>query len=233
MKALLAWLGALLVAVSIGTTLTVVVFLGMLWWRGALDDQRVLAMLAALQGIEPPPPPGPSPLDTGPEQPSLEQLVQARLQANLDLDLRENAIDKSLADLRVLQAQLQTESRRLDDWKRSFDKRLADLQSAAANAALLELQRTFEAVAPKQAKEQILRMLKEPATPQNDPMRDIVTILRAMPLDKRKKILAEFKTDEEIEKLAEILRQLRLGNPDADLLRDTRSQLQQQLAPSR
>jgi len=233
MKALLAWLGALLVAVSIGTTLTVVVFLGMLWWRGALDDQRVLAMLAALQGIEPPPPPGPSPLDTGPEHPSLEQLVQARLQANLDLDLRENAIDKSLADLRVLQAQLQTESRRLDDWKRSFDKRLADLQSAAADAALLELQRTLEAVAPKQAKEQILRMLKEPATPQNDPMRDIVTILRAMPLDKRKKILAEFKTDEEFEKLADILRQLRLGNPDADLLRDTRSQLQQQLAPTR
>lgn len=233
MKALLSYLGAVLVAVSIGTTLTVVVFLGMLWWRGALDDQRVLAMLAALQGIEPPPPPGPSPLDTGPEQPSLEQLAQARVRASLDLDLRENAIDKSLGDLRALQAQLQTESRRLDDWKRSFDKRLADLQSAAADAALLELQRTFEAISPKQAKEQILLMLKEPATPQNDPMRDIVTILRAMPLDKRKKILAEFKTEPEIEKLAEILRQVRLGNPDADLLRDTRSQLQQQLAPSR
>jgi hypothetical protein len=155
------------------------------------------------------------------------------LKASLDLDLRESAIDKSLGDLRALQAQLQTESRRLDDWKRSFDKRLADLQSAAADAALLELQRTFEAISPKQAKEQILLMLKEPATPQNDPLRDIVTILRAMPLDKRKKILAEFKTEPEIEKLAEILRQVRLGNPDADLLRETRSQLQQQLAPSR
>lgn len=233
MKALFAWLGTLLVALSLGTTLTVAVLLGMLWWKGALTDQRVLAMLAALQGIEPPPPPGPSPLDPASEQPSLEQLAQARLQASLDLDLRENAIDKALGDLRALQTQLQTESRRLDDWKRSFDKRLADLQSAAADAALLELQRTFEAIPPKQAKEQILRMLKEAPTPHDRPMQDLVTILRAMPLDKRRKILAEFKTETEVEQLAEILRQVRLGNPDAELLRDTRTQLQSQLAPPR
>ena len=131
-----------------------------------------------------------------------------------------------------IETQLKTESNRLDSWKQSFDKRLADLQTAATEAALLEVQRTLEAIQPKQAKEQIMKMLAEPKTAADDPMEDVVRILKAMPLDKRKKILAEFKTPEEIEKLSEILRVIRLGGSDTDLLRDTRGQLQQQNANS-
>jgi len=41
-------------------------------------------------------------------------------------------------------------------------------------------------------------------------------------------IIGEFKLENEQERLAEILRQIRLGTPDSDLLRDTRNQLQQQ-----
>jgi hypothetical protein len=48
-----------------------------------------------------------------------------------------------------------------------------------------------------------------------------------MPLDKRKKILAEFKTPEEVEQLHEVLRVVRLGGSDTELLQETRSQLQQ------
>jgi hypothetical protein len=122
---------------------------------------------------------------------------------------------------------LRTESARLDDWKRSFDQRLTDLQKATTDASLLEVQQTLEAISPKQAKEQIVKMLEEPPTPHDDPMEDVVRILKAMPLDKRKKILAEFKDPQEVEKLHEILREVRLGGSDAELLRDTRSQLQQ------
>jgi hypothetical protein len=49
-----------------------------------------------------------------------------------------------------------------------------------------------------------------------------------MPLDKRRKILAEFKTPEEVEKFHEILRVIRVGGTDVQLLRETRAQLQQQ-----
>jgi hypothetical protein len=55
--------------------------------------------------------------------------------------------------------------------------------------------------------------------------RDVVTILKAMPLDKRKKILAEFKSEEEAEKLHDILKQIREGVPDTALIRETRAQL--------
>jgi len=228
MKAAMGWLGTLLVAFSVGTVISVAVIATMLWWKGVLTDERLYGMLAALQGIKPPPPAKLTALDIDVEQPSFEQILQSRLRASLDLDLRESAIDKSLGDLRTIETQLKSESQRLDAWKTSFDERLASLQTAAAEASLREVQATLEAIAPKQAKEQLMKMLQEPKSPTDDPMEDSVRILKAMPLDKRKKILAEFKTPEEVKMLAEVLRVVRLGGSDSELLRDTRSQLQQQ-----
>ncbi|MDX1947352.1 MAG: hypothetical protein SFU86_18265 [Pirellulaceae bacterium] len=235
MKAALNWLGMLLVALCIGTTISLAVIAGMLWWKGAFTDDRVLGMLAVLQGIElasPAAPTAPNPQDD--EQPSLRQQRQERLAASLDLDLRESAIDKSLGDLRTLESQIRTERERLDLWKQSFDQRLANLETQATDQALLAVQQTLEAMSPRQAKEQILKMLEERApNAVDDPVRDVVTIMKTMPLDKRRKIIAEFKSPDESEKLAEILHDIRVGLPDADVIRDTRNQLQQQLKPQR
>jgi hypothetical protein len=228
MKAIRQWFGALFVAFCIGTVISLVVISGMMWWKGVLTDERIYGMLAALQGVKPPPPPKLTALDTDAEQPSFEQILNARLRASLDLDLRESAIDKALGDLRTIETALKSESSRLDLWKQSFDKRLADLQSAASEASLREVQQTLEAIQPKQSKDQLMKMLAEPKTAANDPMEDVVRILKAVQLDKRKKILAEFKTPEEIEKLHEILRVIRLGGSDTELLQETRKQLQQQ-----
>lgn len=231
MKAAFRWFGSLLVAFSVGTVVSLAVLFVMLWWKGALADERVLGMLAALQGIKPAPPPeAAKALDAEGEQPSLDQIMQARLRTSLDLDLRESAIDKSLGDLRALESQIRTESKRLDDWKKSFDQRIATLQTDATNVALVELQRTLEAMQPKQAKDQIMTMLKDPATAADDPMQDVVTIMKAMSLEKRKKILGAFTTEEEIKRLAEILKEIRLGTPETTLLQDARSQLQQPTA---
>ncbi|HEY2415852.1 MAG TPA: hypothetical protein VGI40_26665 [Pirellulaceae bacterium] len=228
MKTALSSLGSLFTALGIGTLITVLVIMAMLWWKGALTDERVLGMLAALQGIKPPPPPGLSAINVDAEQPSLDQILGSRMKAGLDLDLRESAIDKGLGDLRTIETALQNETKRLDSWKQSFDKRLSELQTAAADASLREVEQTLEVIQPKQAKDQLVKMLEEPKTATDDPMEDVVRILKAMPLDKRKKILAEFKTPDENKILSEILRVIRLGGSDTELLRDTRSQLQQQ-----
>jgi hypothetical protein len=196
-----------------------------------MTDERTFGMLAELQGIKAKPPEEKQAMPTADaEQPSIEQILQARLRASLDLDLRESAVDKALGDLRALEEQIKGETSRLDYWKKDFDARLAKLETAATDAALLELQRTLEAIQPKQAKDQIMKMLEDPMTASDNPMHDVVTVMKAMPLDKRRKILGEFKTQPEIEKLAEILREIRLGTPDSELLRGTREQLQQQAA---
>jgi hypothetical protein len=231
MKAALQWLGSILVALAIGTSITVVTLLAMLWWKGAMTDERTFGMLAELQGIKAKPPKEKEAVLTADaEQASIEQILQARLRTSLDLDLRESAVDKALGDLRALEEQIKGETSRLDYWKRDFDARLAKLETAATDAALLELQRTLEAIQPKQAKDQIMKMLEDPTTASDNPMHDVVTVMKAMPLDKRRKILGEFKTQPEIEKLAEIIREIRLGTPDSELLRGTREQLQQQAA---
>jgi hypothetical protein len=232
MKAAVSWLANLFVAFSIGTVISLVVLLAMFWWKGALSDDRMMGVLAVLGGVEVAKPGAAAAGDgVADEQPSLDQIGQRRLAASLDLDLRETAIDKALGELRNLEAEVKVENKRLDDWKLSFDKRLETLESETTDEALFQLQRTIEAMNAKQAKDQILKMLEDPPTPEDDPMRDVVTILKTMPVDKQKKIIAEFKAEPEKEKLAEILKQIRLGSPDADLIRDTRNQLQQQLTP--
>jgi hypothetical protein len=234
MKRVFSWLGSLLVAFAIGTTISLLVLIGMLWWKGALGDDRLLGMIAALQGIKQLPATAGEGADpAAAEQPSLDQIMQSRLRASLDLDLRESAIDKSLGDLRTVETQIKTERERLDLWKLDFDQRLAKLETAATDAALLEVQRALEVMSPKQAKDQILKMLDEPSTNADDPMQDVVTVIKSMADDKRKKLLGEFKTPEESEMLAKILHEIRLGLPDSDIIRDTRNQLQQQLNPQR
>lgn len=232
MKAAASWLASLFVAFSVGTVISLAVLLAMLWWKGALADDRLMGVLAVISGVEPARTTdaagGASASD---EQPSLDQIAQRRLATSLDLDLRETAIDKALGELRNLEAEVKVENKRLDEWKLSFDKRLEKLESETTDEALFQLQRTIEAMNPKQAKDQILKMLEDPPTAEDDPMRDVVTIIKTMPLDKQKKLLAEFKLEPETEKLAEILKQIRLGEPDAGLIQDTRNQLQQQLTP--
>jgi hypothetical protein len=227
MKAALSWMGSLITALGLGTLISVLVIAGMLWGKGVLTDERLLGMFAALQGIKTSPPPASAARETDAEQASIEQVLSSRMKASLDLDLRESAIDKALGDLRTIETSLQLETKRLDNWKQSFDKRLADLQNAAADSSLREVQQTLETIKPQQAKEQLVKMLEDPKSPTDDPMEAIVRILKAMPLDKRKKILEQFKTPEDNKILAEILRVIRLGGSDSELLRDTRSQLQQ------
>lgn len=236
MKKILGLLSSLFVAFCVGTVLSLAVFLGMLWWKGGLTGDRFMSLLAALQGIDMATAAATLPVTEEPndEQVSYDQILEKRALAGLDLDLRESAIDKSLGELRNLEALTKTERERLDLWKQSFDQRLANLETQASDTAMRELQTTLEAMHPKQAKEQILMMLDGPTRDKDDdPMRDVVTILKTMPIDKRRKIIGEFKTPDETAKLAEILHEIRLGTPDTPLIRDTRSQLQQQLNPQR
>ncbi|MCU0876784.1 MAG: hypothetical protein MUF06_03210 [Pirellulaceae bacterium] len=229
MKVALEWLASLFLALCVGTVLSLTVIGGMLWWKGVFQDERWLAMLAALHGIQPAAVVEPQPDPVDDEQPSYEQIAEQRLAASLDLELRETSIDKTLGELRNLETQIRTEREWLDRWKLSFDQRLATLETKATEESLLQLQRTMESMNPKQAKDQIMRMLEaSPTRPEDDPLRDVVTILKTMPADKQRKIIGEFKLEDEQERLAEILRQIRLGTPDSDLLRDTRNQLQQQ-----
>ena len=75
---------------------------------------------------------------------------------------------------------------------------------------------------PEQAKEQLLKMLDDKA------MGDVVTIVKNMPADKQKKIVAEFKEGSDADQLYQILKNIRAGEPVVSQIEDAREQLQQQ-----
>jgi len=212
-------LGMGLLYFCVATVLAQVVVVAMLWWKGAFSDDRVVAMFAALHGIHPETP-GSSPRGADEkehprEQASLEEISKKRLMASLDLSLRETTLDKSLVDLRTLQQEVATDIQRINLWKDGMDKKIAEAEGSILDARMLELQQTLMAMNPKQAKEQLLKQLETSPTGQPGAMSDVVKILLGMPLDKRKKILGEFKTPQESEKLADILREIR-KSPDLD-----------------
>lgn len=194
--------------------------MAVLWQKGFFEQDRVYRALAGLHRIELPKPQVKTD-DGAPdnEQPGLDEAIRRRTLHSLDLSLRESALDKGLAELQAVLVDLKTQRERYNEIKDSFDTKLAALQNIAKDEALQEVQRTLETMNAKQAKDQVLRMLEAGA------MEQVVSIVKAMPLEKRKKILAEFKSEEDNEKLFTILTEIRSGTGEAKLIESTRKEV--------
>lgn len=229
MKKLLNLLTGAVVYFCVGTVLAQAVGGAFVYSRVGFDRDKLFRLLAVVQNVD---------LESlrakheaaklpeHSEQVSPEDVVRARLAKDLHLDLRETALDKALGELRTLEGKLKTDRERYDELKAGFDERLKEIERGASDLSLQEVQRTLEVIQPKQAKEQILRMLEEDEEEAaRKAMTDVVTILKAMPLERRKKIIAEFKSAEDAEKLGEILKEIRLGEPEVSLIRGTREQV--------
>ncbi len=217
------------ICVCVATVLAQAAGVTYLWSQGSLERDKLLRLFAVLHGIDTAKT-GAAGTTIDPnldqQQVAYDEIIRARAAKSLDFDLRESAVEKGLSDLRSLQAQLIRERTQYEQMKKSFETRLADLEQAATGEAIQEVQRTLEAMQPKQAKDQILMMLEEDRLRNDNAAMDaVVAILKSMTLDKRKKIIGEFKNDDEAEQLHEILRQIRLGEPDVSLIRATRREL--------
>jgi hypothetical protein len=228
MKRLFALLGQGFLYFCVGTVITASVGVAMLFQRGAFSDDRVLNMWAALHGI---PVPGEAASASGDaqdadEQPAYDDIVMKRALAGLDLDLRENTVDKALGELKTIELKIRTEQERFDRLVGSYEEKLKSLEANAADAAVLETQQTLEALPPKQAKQQLLNLLDEAPSPGiENPMAAVVALVKALPIERRRKILQEFKTPSEDEKLAEILKEILRGAPDVPFLKQASDEL--------
>jgi hypothetical protein len=99
---------------------------------------------------------------------------------------------------------------------------LQSLREGAIAAGRNNVREIWENIRPKQAKDQIVEMLKE-----EKGIDEVVSILTQMPIDRRAKIVGEFKTEEEKEKMTEILRLIRDGLPDVKMIDDAAAKLQE------
>jgi Mg/Co/Ni transporter MgtE len=98
----------------------------------------------------------------------------------------------------------------------AFEGKLNDLSKGLQDTSLGEVQRTLEALPPDQSKDQLLRMWK------NGQNKDVVSILKGMPIDKRKKVMGEFEGEEQRLVLNEMLSMFLDGEPTASLIEEGR-----------
>ena len=198
-------------------------FLVYLWSNGMLDRHKCRQIAAVLAGVEmtavqhakPGRPEAAEPT----QQVSLEEILERRVAKSLDLNLREQAVEKGLSDLRMLTNKVAEDGRRFDVRRAAFQASLDQLAKDTQDTAITEVRRTLEALRPRQAKDQLIHMLR------GGEMQSVVTMIKAMPLDKRKKLLAEFKTADEPDQLAEILRQILEGKPEISVIQQAQEDL--------
>ena len=214
---------------SVATVLAEAAALGIVWAKGNLNSETGFQLLAIaydvdLNAVWKRVKSEATPIREA--QVSYDEVVESRAGAGLNLYLREMAADKGLNDIRELQSALEHERDQYRKLKDDFDQALEQLKQGAADQGLQDVQRQLVSATVQQAKDQMVRILDEPTIESETSMQFVVTILKAMPLDKRKKILSEFK-EQELDQLHEILKRIRRGVPNVDLIRETRHQLEQ------
>ncbi len=221
----------------VGTVLSLGVGLVILGSKGALSEAKLIQIMAIVQGVDLTQMQIDRALENQPtdhDDASWEDVVLVRAAKSLDLDLREQAMSRGLQELTLRQVGLKEDRDRYTQLKNGFDAELLRLQEGAQDTALTDLQRILESMTPKQAKDHILRILPasfadapadEFTKAEKDATIATVTVMKAMSDDKSKKIIAEFKEEKDAVKLAEILRLIRLGTPEVNLINTTRENI--------
>ncbi|MHB8969006.1 MAG: hypothetical protein ACYC3X_02895 [Pirellulaceae bacterium] len=222
MKKILSLFGTLFLYFCVATIVAQAAAIGSLWAKGALDQGRLVRVLAALHGMDvvtmqaqlmsPK-----KAKDT--EQPSFTERLETQDLKSLDLDLREAAVENGRNSLLAIQQELSNTQIEFEGIKQAYDQKLQEMGDEQLAASRKELQRTIEAMRPEQAKAQLLKMLDDEA------MDDVVTIVKTMPVDKRKKIIAEFKEGTDADRLYEILKNILRGEPNATTIQEARNSL--------
>ena len=210
----LGLLGVLVACLCVGTVLAETVVLAMLWSRGELSAQRIDAVRAVLTGLD-----VESLRAAAAErdrikgsQPSIADLARARADKFRDLEFREQSITQALDQLRSEQLKLAAETDRYKRVKSDLEAQLASLRESTINTHEESVRQIIETIKPAQAKDQLMRMIK------TDEMKAAVDILSAMPVARQAKVLGEFKTDEERQRLAEMLKMIREGKDELDAI---------------
>ena len=102
---------------------------------------------------------------------------------------------------------------------REFEQNLATIKKQTLDAGWEENRQALLSVKPKQAKALILQMLEK------NELEEVVALMAPMPETRLAKIISEFKQADEAQKIDEILRRIRHGEPITDAAEKVQQQL--------
>jgi hypothetical protein len=177
--------------------------------KGNLNNKMLTRMLAALNGIDIQGDRLQEVLvkSKGVPVPTYEDVLDAKVKSSLELDSRQEALERLQRQLTERERTLRQEITRFESSRKEFEQELDQIKKTAQSENLTEIQKILENLAPEQAKEQVLLMLK------NNQKKDVVLILKALPPDKQKKLLAEFTNPPDQQQLSEVLQEIKNTTP--------------------
>lgn len=223
MSKLMGGLSALVIYLLVGHALAVAMIVTVVALKGGFRHDKLEQITAVIQGVD---------LlalrekveadraHAAQEKVSLADVAEARARKSRDFEMREQELRNQLARTTTMQAQLADTADRYYRMKQDFETRLKNLREGAIAANMESARSLLENVKPKQAKEQLQKMIED------GEMKQVVSLFAAMPIEKQAKISAEFKTPEESKQLAEVLRMIRAGEPDVTLIDEAAKQTQ-------
>ncbi|MEM9826107.1 MAG: hypothetical protein AAF958_05935 [Planctomycetota bacterium] len=212
-------IGKTLGLLCVATLLTQIILLGYFASKGTLSGKTITQVLALMNGID----------ITGGrlqaimqqsedrEEPNFEEILQARKLESYDMDLRMSSQKMFDEELRIMLADLREDRDRLNQRLDAFRKELGEIEQEALDDGLRNAARMIQSLEPAMAKEQLLIMLNDKRE------NDVITIIKAMPPDLRRDILAEFDGNKDQETLAEIFRLIAEGRPTTTLIDQARA----------
>lgn len=224
MGRLLGVLSTLFVFLCVGTVIALAIIMGYAATHGYLDKEKLLRIADVARGIEIAAPPleQANKQAESPDQPSFDDIERHRGIKARNLELREAAVQNGMDRIRFEQKKLEDQVSRYDLLRKAFNDKVLDVDKAKAiKEGQDKIRSIWENMKPKQVKDQILQMID------GGEMTEVVSILSSVATNKQSKIIAEFKTDDEIKKLDEILRLIRHGVPDVLPIDDARERLKQ------
>lgn len=195
---------------SVGSVLSAAGLGGYLAVKWDVNREKLVQILAVAQGIDlavAKDKAEPARQEPSQEQASYEQMLEARAAKFRGLELREQALRGSLEQLHRDLARMAEEKTTVVSARQKLQTQLADIEKQATEAGWEQNRNSLQTIKPKQAKELLLQMLAK------NEMADVVALLAPMTDSKRARIIAEFKTPEETEKIGEVLRMIRRGEP--------------------
>jgi len=214
-------LAALFAYLCTGTVIAATIIVGYAIAHGSLDQPKIARIVDLVRGIDDAPPAA-APATKPPEpteEPSFEKIEEYRGIRARNLELREKAVENSLERVRFEQDRLSADLNRYSALKGEITRLLEGKNDEAIKAGRETVRELWENIKPKQAREQVVRMMDEGET------NEVVAILSSLTTNKRAKIIAEFKGDEDAKKLDEIIRLMRQGIPQVLPIKQAQEEL--------
>jgi hypothetical protein len=222
MGKLLGMLISLVAAACVATVIAATILIMFYAHAWSVSRERLVQAAAILQGksLESLLPPAPPKKTSEGEQPAYDQLLAAQGLKARDLEQRELTVRTSIVQFQEELNKIIDEKKRIQAVRDDLQAKLDDLGTSASTAGTENVLQTLQSIKPKQAKELLSQRLEK------GDIDAVAKLLTNMSDSKRGKIIAEFKTPTEMERIGEVLERIRVGQPPAAMIDDTEKKLQ-------